>query len=181
MSYKFLFLYFSLFSLLFGATDTTIKFKYYDIYPHSQSDIQKELNGKTPIVIGSKRYHGYTETNIKWHFKWEPRENECKITEVQITLDVLYTMPQIPSYHKVDNATETAFKKLYAKLMQHEENHKELYLKGANEIESSLMNLSTVNCSIMNFSGNELVRKIWDKYRDANQDYDYHTNHGILE
>lgn len=159
-----------------------IDYKYYSIYPKTKWDLNKELNERSPIIFQGKSYRGYTKWFVKWQYRWWKTNKDCKITTVNTTLDVTYTLPKIPSNHPADAEARQVFQRYFNALFKHEENHKNSGLFAARTIEKSLLNLGTFpNCPSLKVAAESKAQQIIQQYRQRDIDYDRQTDHGRKE
>ncbi|WP_274690664.1 DUF922 domain-containing Zn-dependent protease [Spartinivicinus poritis] len=162
--------------------NVSISYKFYDIYPKSFKEIEKEMNDRTPILKNGVRYKGYTAWYVKWRFKWWNDGNSCKITSVSTSLDVSYTMPRIPDNFTVNPSIRKAFNNYYQVLLKHEQGHKDSGLFAARDIEKALLGLGSFNnCKTLETAANNKGHQVIKKYNQRDINYDKRTKHGRLQ
>lgn len=171
---------------LFGSAHAepaiTVDYTFYDVYPTTYADLQTELTSRSPIVVDEKKYHGYTNWYVNWDFRWNRDNGKCKITSVETTLRVNYTMPKIPRDASVNTGVRRAFNGYYQALMKHEKGHRDSGLFAAREIEKALLNLDAFDdCHDLETIANQKSREIIEKYVQRDNDYDIRTQRGKLQ
>ncbi len=168
-----------MFSTAHTEPKISVNYKFYDIYPKSFNDIDKEMYNKTPILKNGARYRGYTDWHVKWSYSWQNKGNYCKLTSVSTRLDVTYTMPKIPDNFKVNSKILSVFNNYYKALINHEYGHKDSGLFAARDIEKELIKLSSSKgCKNLASTANSKAQKIIKKYTQRDLYYDKHTQHG---
>ncbi|MEM8675835.1 MAG: DUF922 domain-containing Zn-dependent protease, partial [Cyanobacteria bacterium P01_G01_bin.67] len=169
-------------SPVLSEPSVTTKFKFYDIYPQTKSDLGKEMYARTPIVYQGKKYDGYTSWYVNWRFGWRQKNGLCKISSVNTKLDIGYTMPRLPQQYQVDSTVRNAFDRYYSVLFEHEQGHKDSGLYAAREIERELKSLGSFhNCQKLETAANQKAHKIIKKYNERDRNYDLQTQHGRLQ
>ncbi|MGB5326529.1 MAG: DUF922 domain-containing protein [Pseudomonadales bacterium] len=163
-----------------AAPEINESFVFYDIKPVSKDDLANEINRRTPIREGGKRFKGHTRWRVQWKFKWKQQSNgDCHITDVKTVLDVTFTMPRITPGFSADTATQLEFKKYYASLFAHEKVHMKSGLHAANEIENVLAAFRKQGgCRNISAEANAKADAIVKKYNKRDKEFDIETNHG---
>ncbi len=161
---------------------TDIQYRYYSIYPKHKSDLETEMQTRSPIVENGKKFKGYTKWHVNWKYWWYESPKSCKLTEAKVFLKVTYTLPQIPNNHVTSAETRSIFNQFYKALFKHEENHKNSGLFAARDIEKALLNLGSFpTCKALEVAANKKGNQIIEQYAQRDRDYDKRTDHGRLE
>ena len=157
-------------------------FKHYKIYPESKQDFQTELFNRSSINKEGRTFFGHTNWRVEWRFRWTRKNGKCRINQVTTSLDVTYTMPQIPEQHEVDTGLRASFESYYQLLLAHEQEHMKSGLYAAREIEDTLLNLGSFDhCDRLNDEANASGHRLIKKYNRRDIEYDRRTNHGRTE
>lgn len=161
---------------------TDIQYQYYSIYPKQKTDLEGEMQTRSPILVNGKKFKGYTKWYVNWKFWWYEKPNDCRITNTQVSLKVIYTLPQIPKNYATSPDTRSIFNQFYNALFKHEQNHKNSGLFAARDIEKALLNLGSFpSCQELEIAANRKGNQIIEQYAQRDRDYDKRTDHGRLE
>ena len=161
-----------------AAPEVNEEYAYYLIYPDSPSAIASELARHSPIRENGKIFRGHTQWHVVWNYRWESRDNFCKLNHVDTRVNIIYTMPKLAESHR-QKAIETRFNAYYTALMNHEHGHKESGIEAAIEIEETLLSIpEKTNCQELEAVANNKAKNIIRKYNKKDIVYDYKTDHG---
>lgn len=154
-------------------------YKRYSVHPTSKSQLLQAANQASTIRSNGEVFHGYTQWNISWNFRWQNAGNRCRMVKVNTKLVIEYTMPKLFSK---DSEVKGVWNKWYPNLLKHEKRHGELAKQAAAKINTQLANIkSRANCTLLSSDANKLGNSILDELRKNNERYDKQTNHGQTE
>ncbi|XQW86703.1 DUF922 domain-containing Zn-dependent protease [Thalassotalea piscium] len=149
---------------------------FYKVSAIAKTDLLKNLNNATPIREGGEVFHGHTKYDINWRFWWSSKHNQCKLTKVETTLKLKYTMPQLVTSNP---DVKHVWSKWYPNLEKHEKGHGQLAKDSVYEIDKKLMSIGPkTSCNQLEKAANALGYKLMAKLNRANKSYDKKTNHG---
>lgn len=159
-----------------------VQYRYYSIYPRTKWDLNRELDQRSPIIYQGRKFRGFTNWQVQWNYQWWQTAQSCKITSVNVRLDVIYTLPRIPDNHNADAEARRVFNGYFAALMRHEQNHKTSGLLAARAIEKALQDLPAFpTCAQLESTANQVGNQLVERYRQRDRDYDRATDHGRKE
>jgi predicted secreted Zn-dependent protease len=169
-------------SMLRAEPDVKTSFIFYDIFPISTLDFDKEMRKRSPIKNNEQKFNAYTDWHVKWDFRWKEKNGGCIITKANTSLSVTYRLPRIAKDHPTPPNVRQSFKNYYTALLKHEKNHMRSGLSAAREIENALLNLGYFEtCDQLDTSANATANKIVSKYNEQDKEYDRKTEHGKTE
>jgi predicted secreted Zn-dependent protease len=154
------------------------QYDYYSVYVRSAPRLLSALNYASPIKENGRVFHGHTEANIGWKFRWKETYGKCQISSATTTLSVKMTLPKL-----AHDATDPNLKQLwsawYPGLLKHEQGHADHAIEAANKIDKAIRNLpAETSCRSLERKahavGNDLVEKLMAQDRE----YDRVTDHG---
>lgn len=155
------------------------RFEHYYIAPERIEQIKLELRINSPVNQENRVFHGGTEWTLVPDFRWKVIGNLCKIKDVRVRLDGVYTLPKLESELSVSKELKDRFDRYYSALLAHEKGHQDLWLSAGNEIETLLNNFEPFfSCKELAKQAQIRVSKIIQKYQQKNRDYDKSTGHG---
>lgn len=177
---KFVVTFFSMFSALsYSEVLLQEHFEYYVIAPDRVEQIKFELRNNSPVIRKNQVFHGGTEWTLVPDFRWKQIGNLCKIQDVRVKLDGVYTLPKLKNDLPVSSEIKQRFEQYYQALLEHEKGHQDLWLSAGQEIETLLINFEPF------FSCHELAKQakirvglVIHAYQQHNRDYDKQTGHG---
>lgn len=151
-------------------------FTYYTVTPLSKALLLETVNKSSPIIQNKKVFHGHTAYQIKWQFEWKKHTNGCKLSDIKVDVNLVYTMPKLESSAK---DIQEVWSNWYPNLERHEKEHGQLAIDMAKKIDNALKSLgSFANCSELEKAANAIGNKQMFELKAANEDYDTRTNYG---
>ncbi len=155
---------------------------YYSINGKSEDEIRNNLNKKTPIFENGRKFDAYTEWFVNWNFWWRKSSRSCAITKVKTRINIRQTFPKLKTNLPISGSLDIKWKKYMKSLLEHENGHKSLGLKAANEIKKRISNMSARStCKKLEADANKIGNNILNKYKNLETRYDHRTNHGTNE
>ncbi len=139
--------------------------------------LRQILIAATPIRHEGRRFHGYTNWNIRWNYRWFRAPNgACRITEV--TTDLRVTV-QLPALSGGSEAQRRRFDTYLDALRAHEDEHVELSRQAAHRIDREIAALPAVyGCHVLEEQADALGHRILAEFREKEKQYDRKTEHG---
>lgn len=177
---RFLVLGFCMFSSL-SYSDVILRehFEHYIIAPERVEQIKLELRTHSPVSRKNKVFHGGTEWTLVPDFRWKQIGNLCKIQDVRVKLDGIYTLPKLKNDLPVGSEIKKRFEQYYQALLEHEKGHQDLWLSAGQEIETLLTSFEPFySCQELAKQAKIRVGKVIHTYQQHNRDYDKQTGHG---
>lgn len=154
-------------------------YKYYPVQPSSKEQLYDAVDLATPIKINGSVFHGYTQWNISWNFRWIDTGSRCKMKKVNTKLKLEYTLPKLSS---TDKQIKAIWHKWYANFEQHEMKHGMYAKEAAEQVNKQLSSMrSRRDCATLSADANRLGNKILEQSRVDNDHYDKRTSHGRTE
>ena len=154
-------------------------YSYYSVSALTKQELPARLDRATPIRIDAKSFYGYTRSNIDWQFWWEMNNHRCRITRVEVFLEVIFTLP------KLENSPAEVYQvwnRWYPRLVRHEKGHQNNALGVARRIEKGILGLPPRrSCKALERAGNQLGQKLIEELSRIDESYDRRTNHGATE
>ena len=152
--------------------------KTYKVIAEDKSSLLSALNKASPILEGGEIFHGYTDTYVNWNYRWDKRENYCKLHSVSTKVKITYTLPDLVNR---TNSTDlqNVWNQYYPALVEHEKGHGQIAIDAAIEIEKVLINLPAYpDCDALSTKANATANEILERYRSKHKTYDRETGHG---
>ena len=157
-----------------------INYIYYTVAGYSAEQLWKNIMAKTPVKEKGNRHVAYTKWYVKWQFWWLEKENSCEISKVKTRLDITYTLPKLKPASSMPDSLISRWQQYYAALFQHEQGHKDLGVKAANEIEKQISDMGPrSDCKQLELDANAIGRRVIKEYDRIENEYDRSTNHGM--
>lgn len=152
-----------------------IESKYYNVSGNNAAEIRRDLNKKGP-----NSYDAYTKWFVRWNYTFNQRKGHCSIKSVSTNVDVFYTMPKLTNISSLPEHLQTKWKTYEKALFAHEEGHKNIGVRTAQDIERQIARMPTAsNCKQLANNANRLGENIIKKYNAKEKEYDRVTNHGM--
>ena len=152
---------------------------YYEIDGGNAASLWADVRNKTPVEQNGRWHVAYTKWHVNWRFWWQQNADNCEITRVATTLDVVYTLPKLIQNDTRPDELSLQWEIYYSALYEHEQGHKNIGLKAALEIEDVIAAMTpTPSCAELEKRANEKARDVINKYSSIEKNYDRTTNHG---
>ncbi len=163
-----------------AAPEIIINTEYYDIRGATARELRKEMYQKSPVHQDCDKFDALTEWYVQWRYGWRTDGQTCWINQAVVTVDVKFTYPKWVNRDAADPQLKRKWDAYYKALVAHENGHKSIGVKAAEEVEKTLLNLGAQSeCArleqIANATANDIIRK----YQQKEKEYDVETNHGM--
>ena len=146
----------------------------YAISGSSAAQLRNQMNARGP-----RGYDGYTEWHVDWNYRYRESGGQCAIASVDTRLQVSMTLPQWSDESKAAADLRERWQRYFAALKQHENGHREIGMKAANEIDRGIASLGArSSCDALGAAANALGQAVIGRYNQADLDYDRSTDHG---
>jgi predicted secreted Zn-dependent protease len=153
---------------------------YYTIEGNSADAILADIHRKTPVKHNGKQHSARTDWHVSWQFWWYGNGNSCEISKVTTRLDVVYTLPRLKISSSMPEELLARWETFDTALFSHEQGHKDLGVRAANEIENRITAMGARDsCSRLEGDANRIARDVIEEYGRLEKEYDRTTNHGI--
>lgn len=142
--------------------------------------LRQALQAATPIVVGGRRFHGYTRWNVRWSYRWwREASGRCAITEVTTRLT---TEVQLPELRGATPAQQASFNRYLRALSQHEQGHVQLGRDAAQAIDQGIARLpAAADCPTLERQADALGRRLLQEHAERERQYDRDTGHGAAQ
>ncbi len=158
-----------------STIEYTADLTHYSIKPDNKQDLPAALNRATP----NGNYHASAHWNISWRFNYQIVNAQCKIQSAQVNLTSQMLMPQLDVGFNTDSQTRDTFNEYYENLITHEFGHLDFGVLAANQIESMLLDQTTMaQCDDLGAASNAQAKSIIAQYTTLDDEYDESTSHG---
>lgn len=188
-----------------ARTVVNVQNKDYEIEGETAQELRAQMNTKSPKFEKNERYDARTTWQIHWNYWYKNlSDGSCAISSVVTTTDVVFYMPHWDAPDVSDDtesddddedeseeadAEEGADPDLVAHwnrymnaLQTHENGHKDIGLRIAQEIDSSIAGLPPQkNCDAMGALANKTGQAILTKHDQDDEVYDRKTKHGATQ
>lgn len=152
----------------------------YPVHARADQSLREALNAATPITSEGKRYHGYTQWNVRWNFWWQhDASGRCRITRVTTRL---HTRVQMPELRTGTAAQEAQFRRYHRALHQHEQGHVQFGRQAAQAIDRGIAALPEApDCPTLERQANALGYRLLNEQAAQEKAYDRTTGHGATQ
>lgn len=150
---------------------------HYDVQGTTVDEILESLHHGA-LVTPDGRFQGLTHWNVRWRYRWAPRAGGCAIVDTDVYLALTITLPRWTSSGDVAPEVERWWRRLISSLELHEAGHRDIGVRAANEVLSTLQGLRTATCAGIRDEANARGRWALERHRRMSRDYDERTRHG---
>lgn len=158
----------------------TLADSYYTANADSNRSLLSILNSSSPIRTDNHTFHGRTEWNVKWNYRWfEKPDGRCKITKVTIALTGSINLPRLVG---ATAAQQELFDTYLSALRVHELGHYNFGKEAADTIDRGILSLPEMSsCTVLESAANDFGYRTLDEYKEKEKQYDVSTTHGKLQ
>lgn len=154
-------------------------FDYYAVTPKNGQSLLAALKDSTPLLKDNVIRFGGTTWNVSPQYRVRRFTGSCYISQINVQLDIRFTLPQLNLHAKVTEETRKKFDFFYQALHQHEIGHKNLGLEAANKIHTHLAKRTIFkSCQELYQVINQEIQNIINEYMALNHQYDLRTDYG---
>ena len=143
-----------------AAPIVKLKTDYYLISGGTASEIRNNIDRKTPIRENGTSYDAHTDWFVKWNYWWDHSNGLCTITKVETKVNIQFILPKLKTSSTLPKALRKKWKTYMKALLRHEDGHKNIGIRAANEIESKILNMaSRRTCKQLEIDANHIGNK----------------------
>jgi predicted secreted Zn-dependent protease len=164
-----------------AAPSINIQTRFYQISGNDPESVRQEVQIKGPRGRDGTGYHASTQWNLKWGYRWIESASRCRISSVEVDIDVTYQLPELVNRSQLPESFLQRWDRYYQALYRHEQQHKDYGVKAAQELEQTLLDTSLRPCSSLESDLTARAQAVLDKYQQLEHQYDVETDHGIKE
>jgi len=152
----------------------------YAIAGDTSRQLIRQMNQLGPLDhTTGKRMQGYLAWNVFWNFSYTMQSGNCVLTDVDVRLDVVITLPEWVPSARSDAALEQGWPDYVARLTEHEEGHRAIAIRAAKSVRDVLRTTpSRPACKEMDSFANQAAQAALQGYAQADNEYDRLTRHG---
>jgi predicted secreted Zn-dependent protease len=151
---------------------------YYDIVGSTDRALNQQMHEKGPIGTEGKRVDGHTHWHVQWYFHYQPANEGCRFTDLDVTVTGTITLPRWAG-DEGPAALRKKWRRFVDALRIHEDGHYAHGLSAAREIEALGRTFRIAEgCAAISKRFNTEAQAILTKYQKADVDYDADTRHG---
>lgn len=157
-----------------------INTRFYTVTGHTVEDLHRSLTSRGPSGEDGQPYHAHTEWNLNWHYRWVESRSKCRVSQVEVRVDINYLLPQLDPSIRLPAQLQADWDAYYNALYRHEQQHKDHGIQAARELEQQLLFINEPeDCRQLQSHLQQTAQRVMDKYDRLDKDFDRKTNHGI--
>lgn len=155
----------------------SLAYRDYSVAPHPAESLLFALNRASPIRENGRTFHGYTEWQVSWRFRWHQEPSgRCAITSARTQVTGSIQLPQLKGGTA---AQKTAFERYLPALREHELGHYRIGRDAAAHIDREILQLPPMhNCRALEQAANDGAYRTLARFQQQERDYDASTGHG---
>ncbi|MCP4314727.1 MAG: DUF922 domain-containing Zn-dependent protease [Hyphomicrobiales bacterium] len=116
---------------------------------------------------------GTTETRMTPRVRTRRENDNCKIENAEVSLDLTVTLPQWSELAKADRKTRSAFEKLSEHVEWHEQQHVEISQRYAQKIEKTLTEIPPQkSCRQLMVKARAVFKSMFEKHNNEQRGFD---------
>lgn len=159
--------------------------RYYDFFGARPADANLDLRARLLTASDHdgrvRRFAGQADWNIEWQTCLERTPGACRIAGIELTANVLYTLPRWADRDWSTRETRARWDRYARNLAEHERGHGEIALQVANMIETELVGTSAETCAAVDAEASIRIGVIMRRGEAMQNAYDRATQHGVTQ
>lgn len=150
----------------------------YDVYGLSTPELHTYMVAHSP----DPPYYGHTSSDLRWDFRFLESVNECRMTGVNVNLNVVVKVPRWHDYDRADSELKALWDRFYDALLAHEREHSRIAQQVAQSLRRELNALGArPKCSTLEAEANEMTFQATQRLERQQALYDRESKHGKNE
>lgn len=154
----------------YAKVRVTERVKYYTVGGNSGEEIMKNMIRKGPKISGlAKNALAIAEIEIEpTNLKIGLKNRRCRISNVDVRVNVKYTLPKWRGSNRASRATRNAWTRFIKTVRWHEKQHTKIAQDHANQLQRAILRLrptSSRRCSADSFRISSKVRRMERQHR----------------
>ncbi len=160
-----------------------VRYAYYAITGNTARELRSQMSRKGPSDrITGERYDANTDWFVRWSYRYASKNNQCAITSVSSTVDIVFTMPQWQSAKTAGRSLRNEWQQYIRALQLHEDGHKNNGIAASKDIIRTLRTLPAYSsCQMLEAAANTTAHKTVKRYNQKDIEYDDVTRHGYTQ
>lgn len=157
----------------------TAQTEYYDIQGSTAQELRARMDRLGVRDSNGDVWDAYAKWHVKWRFWWTNTGQSCRITRVETTVEITYTLPRWVGRSVGSSELQDQWDRFITALRLHEEGHGGIAKDCAARIEDAIATMGTrQSCKELEAAANSLGHRILDDSRGEEVQYDDRTQHG---
>ena len=156
-----------------------INTSYYPVFGNNAFSIRQSIQQDGPVGQNGKQFHASTTWKVNWSYRWTESRSVCRLNQLKVNVDIDYLLPELKSLNELDETLQKRWKHYSEALFKHEQQHKEVGLEAARELEKRLLAIPQLPCNEFETTLAQTAQQVLDEYDALEKKFDLDTNHGI--
>lgn len=157
----------------------------YDFFGARPSDANEDFRARLLSASDHtgrvQRFAGQADWNIEWQTCLERQPGRCRIAGIELTVNVLYTLPRWADRDGSTQETRERWDRYAQNLAAHERGHGEIALQVARMIETDLVGVGADTCAALDLEAASRIRGMMRQGEAMQNAYDRATQHGVTQ
>jgi len=174
--------------VIFSATSSSadvsvsVKHKYYDVEGLNAMGIWNKIRRNSIARYNGTTYSGSAAYTINAKYWWNRENGKCSMKKVLCLVDVTIILPNWTNYRTASREWQQSWDRFYTALEEHENKHKDITVRAAQEIEGAIMQLGERDsCAQLKAEADKIYSESSEKLRRTQVKFDEDTDHGVTE
>lgn len=169
-------------SVIYAAPHINEQYANYKIIGDTANALRQQMSMLGPTDIASEHFDASTKWYVQWQYHYQPVTNGCYLTKVDVKVDITYHFPEWSNYMLANDGLKHHWDTYIEHLKTHERGHAENGVAAANEIETALTQLPTMQtCEDLANTADNIAYKLIAEHNTKDINYEYETNHGVTQ
>lgn len=159
----------------------TVNTVYYEITGSDVGELRAQIDALGPADHAG-RHAAYTEWFVHWRYAYARTEDACRVESLAVNLTVTLTLPHWTPPSDASPELVDQWQAYLSALRKHEDGHKHIATKAANEIATTLSSLPPhATCVALERAADAAGARILEQHRLEEVRYDRVTAHGAMQ
>lgn len=157
----------------------------YDFFGARPADADQDLRARLLTASDHsgrpQRFAGQADWNIEWQTCLERQPGICRIAGVELTVNVLYTLPRWADRDWSTRDLRARWDRYARNLAEHERGHGEIAVRVAHMIEADVVGQSAETCAALDGDASSRIGAMMRQGEAMQNTYDRATQHGVTQ
>ena len=159
--------------------EVRVDYEYYEIHGETAEALRQAMDVQGIVWKDGNTYDAFTAWNVSWTFESRLGREGCTIESVRTFVKVTQRFPKWRDRSYAPPDLQDKWNAYMKALKEHEDEHKDLAVQAAKEIEAFLVDLApSSSCEDLTIRANASAMGILEKYKKREEAYDEATRFG---
>jgi len=159
-----------------GTIEFEVPTRHYQVSATSYQDAIRAMKATNP-----GGFAGWARWKVDFHYSKDEQAGRCTIKSLVLKVHGDILMPQWVEEAQATAQEQTAWRTMYVNLKRHEDGHIQNGREFAVLLKERLLGIGAVSCDALESRSHQEYAQLFANLRKRDQEYDFRTDHGLLQ